>query len=119
MSRRQIVRKFNVWTDLDSENPEPSISTVVQQVDNVIYVLEIDPTVSGVLEVEFCNEPDGQPEIWKPMDFGETLALNGAVDTDYEINISKHSRHKMRLNFTNGSGTGNISAWYASSSVGA
>jgi hypothetical protein len=119
MSRRNRVSKFLVWEGLDSASPSPSTATTTDQVDVVKYILTIDSTVVCDLLVQFTDDPQDFNETWHDFDFGSTISLDGSVDTEYTIYLNKPSAKKTRLNLSNNSGTGLITAYYSSSQVGA
>lgn len=119
MGRRNLLTKFQVWDNLDSTTPAESRSTVVDGFDVVKYVLAVDPTVSGTIQVEFSDDQVSKDEVWKELDFKSPITIDGSIDTDYEIHIKEHVCHKLRLKFANAGGTGNVNAWISATSVGA
>ena len=119
MGRRNVVPKFQVYTSQNSTIAGPSLDTDVSQVDNIKYIVIVAATVNVLARVEFCDDKNPNEEIWKPLDFGVTLPLIGATETEYEFLIEKAVAYKLRINFTNNGGTGVINAWYSSSSEGA
>lgn len=119
MSRRNLITKYKVWNDLDSAAAVSSEKTVVDQLDIVKYIISIEPTVNCIIKVEFCDDKNSQTETWKELDFNTPIILNGAVDTEYTLQIKEFSSYKMRLNFVSNSGTGLVNAWIAGNNIGA
>lgn len=119
MSRRNLIYKYQVWNNLNSASAVPSEKTVVDQLDIIKYIIQIDPTVNCVIKVEFCDDKNSQTEVWKELDFNLPIALNGASDTEYTLQIKEFTSYKMRLNFVSNSGTGLINAWISGSNIGA
>lgn len=118
MGRRNTVTKYQVWTNQDSAVPAASVSTIVDQLDIIKYVIVCAASVVGVLTVQFTDDKMGT-EVWRDLDFDQVLTINGATETQYTVKIEKHVCHKLRLNFTNGGGAGLINAWFSASQVGA
>lgn len=119
MGRRHLLSKFQVWEGMNSASPTTSVVTVVDPFDVIKYVLVVEASVIGSIEVEFSDDILEQNESWKPLDFKQQIAINGATETEYGINIKEHVCKKLRLKFINATGTGTINAWVSGSSVGA
>lgn len=120
MSRRNVLYKHPVWTSYNSAGTAtPSESTTVDQVDIVKYIITVASSVVGSITVQFTDDRFENQEVWKDLDFDQTLTINGATDTEYTILIEEHSCKKLRLSFTNNAGTGNINSWVTATNVGA
>lgn len=120
MSRRNLIKKFVVWNNYNSSGAAaPSTNTTVDQVDDIKYIIQVDPSVDGSIEVEFADDKNVNDEVWLPLDFKRPLLIDGATETDYEILIEKAVSLKLRLSFTNNGGTGNIDAWVTGANIGA
>jgi spore coat protein U-like protein len=119
MSRRNVLNKYQVWNNLNSTSIIASQESTVDQLDIINYVIKIDPTVNCVIKVEFSGDKNSQTSAWYELDFNTPIILNGAVDTEYTIQIEKHSAFKIRLNAVSNSGTGLINAWITGNNLGA
>jgi hypothetical protein len=119
MSRRNVLNKYQVWNNLNSTSITASQESTVDQLDVINYIIKIDPSVNCVIKVEFTGDKNSQNPVWYQLDFNTPIVLNGAVDTEYTIQIEKHSAFKMRLNAVSNSGTGLINAWITGNNLGA
>lgn len=119
MSRRNILNKYPVWINANSALVTNSSESTVDQLDYVKYVLKIDPTVNCEIAVEFSDDKNIQAPVWSVLDFNTPIILNGASETEYTLQIEKHSCFKMRLKIVSNSGTGLINAWITGNNVGA
>lgn len=118
--RRNELRQFQLWNDVDSTTNPSSIETDVSGIDNVTYLAQIDPAVVGQFLVRFCNDQFIKPDsIFRELNFGEPLAVNGTNDVNYTMKIENHGFKWMRLYFQNSAGSGNIDAWISGNTVGA
>ena len=116
MSRRNIIRKYQVLTDADSTSDPVSIVTDVSGVDFITYQLEIGASVDTELEVQFCND-DSQD--FKPLNFGQSVLLIGSVDQDHMAHIENKGFKFLRLSIADNGGSGNINAWVSGNGRGA
>jgi len=120
MSRRNIIQKYQVYTDSDSTLNESSKQSDISGVDNVTYSALIDSSVNGELKVTVCNDKEITTDSeFKPLDFGEQTIISSANGLDYIFKISNHGFKWMRLEFTNNGGAGLINAWISGNTVGA
>lgn len=119
MSRRNVLNKYQVWSNLNSASITASQESTVDQLDVINYIIEVDPSVDCVIKVEFSGDKNSQVPDWYELDFNTPIVLDGAVDTEYTIQIEKHSAFKMRLNAVSNSGTGLINAWITGNNLGA
>lgn len=119
MSRRSIIRKFQVLTDADSAIGPESEPTDVSSVDFITYQLSVDNTVSAELEVLFSNEADATIDNYKPLNFNQTLTLDGSSDQDYMVHIENKGFRFLKLALTDGGGSGNVNAWISGTVRGA
>ncbi len=120
MSRKLRAPKYPVWIAQDSTTVSLSLETGVKQLDNILYEIEIDPTVNGTLEVEGSIDPESiEVKSWSVLQFGTIISLNGASSTKDQIVIRDNTFTFLRLKFTNNAGTGNITAHVAGVSLGA
>lgn len=119
MGRRSIIREFQVLEDSDSATNPDSTHTDVSSVDFITYRLSVDASVSASAQVKFVNADTFDASQAKALNFGETLSLVGATDTDYMIEIENKGFKWMYLDITNNAGTGEINAWITGTTRGA
>lgn len=120
MGRKNNGPKYQLWSAVDTATNPTSEATSVHQVDHVCYELEYGAAVNALISVEFSNDPDNAPiKTWRAVEFGQSIALNGAVDTQTNIVFREMPFKSLRLKITNTGGTGNISAWISSQTRGA
>lgn len=119
MSRRNVLNKYQVWSNLNSASITASQESTVDQLDVINYIIKIDPTVDCIIKVEFSGDKNSQNPVWYELDFNTPIILDGAVETEYTIQIEKHSAYKIRLNAVSNSGTGLINAWITGNNLGA
>lgn len=109
MGRRTVLPSFQVLTNQDSASNFESDPTECEGVDTFAYDVSIDASVVGTFTVQFCNERQTENFDWKDLDFGESTAVDGGIDTEYRLQI-KTSFKRVRLKWVNNAGTGNINA---------
>lgn len=119
MSRRNVLNKYQVWSNLNSTSITASQESTVDQLDVINYIIKIDSSVNCVIKVEFTGDKNSQTPAWYELDFNTPIVLDGSVDTEYTLQIEKHSAYKMRLNAVSNSGTGLINAWITGNNLGA
>jgi hypothetical protein len=108
-----------VWSNLNSTSITASQESTVDQLDVINYIIKIASSVNCVIKVEFSGDKNLQTPVWHELDFNTPIVLDGSVDTEYTIQIEKHSAYKMRLNPVSNSGTGIINAWITGNNLGA
>jgi len=119
MGRRNLLTKYQVFTNADSTTAEESEKTVIDQLDNIKYTIVIGASVDCEVEVQFSDDKITKDEVWRPLKFASALTLVGATDTEYTIIIKEAVSHKLRLFITNNAGTGTINAWISGNDIGA
>lgn len=120
MSRRNILKKFQVLSDADSTVLSASSPTDVSGLDNITYLIEIGASVDGELFVEHCEDDKiSNLSEFKELNFGEQIILNAANDLEYTIQVKNAGFKHMRLLFADNGGAGNINAWISGNTVGA
>lgn len=120
MSRRHIIRKYQLLDQADTTTNPESAFTDVQQVDFVSYEFGLDATVNATLDVQYCNdERIDASSVFKDLDFNQTLILDGSVDTDGIVHVENKGFKFLKLKITNNGGTGNIDAWITGLNRGA
>jgi len=120
MSRRQVIKKYQLLSSEDTTTNPESVSTEIAQVDVISYQIEIDATVDATLEVKYCNDENlNSSSVFKALDFGTVLTLNGDADTDGLVHIENKGFKHIKLAVTNNGGVGNISAWITGATLGA
>lgn len=119
MSRRHLIRKFQVLTDADSTTSPSSIATDVSGVDFITYQIDIDATVDSILKVYFSNDDQFNSATKTELDFAAALPIMGATDTSYTVHIENLGFKWFQLSFTDNAGTGLINAFITGSGRGA
>lgn len=119
MSRRHLIREYQVFDSSDSTTDPVSTHTDVSGVDKIAYRLSIGASVNAILHVKVCNKDYFSATDSFELDFEETLTLNGGIDTEYLVSIDNQGFKFLFLEVTNNGGTGNIDAWITGLSVGA
>ncbi len=106
MGRKQISRLYSVATDADMSAPITSEATDVEQYDLVSYCIDWAGTGStGTFEIQVSSEDHEKDAIWKPLDFGTTIAV--ASDSDsHEILMRDIHFKRVRVVYTPTAGTG-------------
>lgn len=123
MTRKHISHKFQVLSNSDSTtNPVASTVQDVRMADTVDYEFSIDAGVRGDFVVEYNNDKDSEYKagsaVWKPINFGQALTVDGSVFTSGLINIRDNNFQRLRLSFADNGGAGNINAWFRAVSKG-
>lgn len=112
MSRRQIVKKYPLFSQVDTTSTQTSSETDVQQVDFITYQFTLDISVNVIIEIQYCNdERISASSVFKPLDFEQTINLVGSSHTDGLIHIENRGFKFIRVKSTNNGGAGNISCW--------
>lgn len=120
MSRKQRAPKYTIWSAIDTTTSPTSDPTGTKQLDSILYEITIDPTVNATLKVEGSTDADNAvTKTFSELDFGTSLALVGATDTQYKVLIRDNTFNFLRLALTNNTGTGNITAHVSGVSKGA
>jgi hypothetical protein len=119
MSRRHLIRKFQVLTDSDSTTSPSSIATDVSGVDFITYQIDCALAVNSLLSVYFSNDDQFNSSNKTELDFGPALTIIGATDTSYVVHIENLGFKWLQLSFTNNGGTGLINAFITGAGRGA
>ena len=120
MSRKQRAPKYTIWSAVDTTTNPISTETGTKQLDSILYEITIDPTVNATLRVEGSTDADNAvTKTFGELDFGTTLTLVGATDTQYQVLIRDNTFNFLRLSVSNNAGTGNITAHVSGVSKGA
>lgn len=109
MGRRSALPDYQVLNNEDSASNFQSDPTECESVDRFAYDIQVDASVNGTMTVQYCNEKNLEDYDWKDLDFGESTAINGAVETRYRFQIQT-SFKRTRLSWVNNAGTGDINA---------
>lgn len=109
MGRRSVLPGYQVLENQDSSSNFNSEPTECEPVDVVAYDVTVDAAVVGAMTIQFCNERIEQDYDWKDLDFGESTAIDGSIETQYRFQIDV-SFKRVRLKWVNSAGTGNIDA---------
>lgn len=119
MSRRHLIRKFQVLTDSDSTTSPNSIATDVSGVDFITYQIDCASSVNSFLKVYVSNDDQFNSSNKTELDFDTTLTIIGASDTSYTIHIENLGFKWLQLSFTNNGGTGLLNAFVTGAGRGA
>lgn len=119
MSRRHLIKEYQVFTDSDSTLEEQSLQTDISGVDKVVYRITVGASVNAILHVKVCNKEYFNAAQSFDLDFEETLTLDGGVDTEYLVSIDNLGFKYIFLEIENNGGTGDINAWISGLSIGA
>lgn len=119
MSRRSLIKKFQVLSGADTTSAQSSEETDVSGVDFIFYEVSIDATVNATLSVYYSNDNVFDASTAKALNFGTTTSLAGATDTHYIVQIENPGIKWIQLRTANNGGTGNVSAWVAGTVRGA
>ena len=119
MGRRSILRAFNALKLADSTTNPISEITDVSGLDNITYLVKVDPSVVGEMFVEFSLEEKLDPGTFDVLSFGEQLIVNGPSETVYSIKVENHGFKWLRLRFADNAGAGQIVAYVSGNTVGA
>jgi len=119
MSRRHLIRKFQVLTNSDSTTSPSSIATDVSGVDFITYQVECALASDCFLSVYFSNDDQFSSSNKTELDFGSPLVIIGATDTSYTIHIENLGFKWLQLSFTNNGGTGLLNAFITGAGRGA
>lgn len=120
MSRKLRAPKYLILNASDSTTSPISTETGVKQLDTVLYSITVGASVNAILEVQGSSDDENTfTKTFESLDFAQTLSLNGAAETQYQIVIRDNPYAFMRLKITNNGGTGNITAYVSGVSKGA
>jgi hypothetical protein len=119
MSRRSIIRKFQVFTDEDTATSPLSIPSDISGVDSITYQLSIASTVNALMEIHFSNDDKFDTSLTKILNFGQTTPLLGSAGEDYTVHISNKGFKWLQVRVIDNSGSGNINAWITGTVGGA
>lgn len=119
MSRRSLIKKFQVLSSVDSTSAQSSEETDVSGVDFIFYEITVDAAVNATLSVYYSNDSTFNSSTAKVLNFGTTTSLVGATDTSYIVQIENPGIKWLQLRTANNGGTGNISAWISATVRGA
>lgn len=121
MSRRNLLKKHQVFTNLNSASGGLSSFTDVSGLDKITYYMDVASGVRGEVKVTVIN--DERVNLGSPgsmiLNFQQTLTINGSTDPEYLITIENSGFKWMALDFIPAASTGNINAWISGTTVGA
>jgi hypothetical protein len=122
MSRKIQIPRQQVLSAYDSTINGYSLVTTVGQLDQVSYMIEIDPTVIGTVKFMVNDDKDSDfiasPTPFKELNFQTALTVDGSVDTIYRAQIDV-SFKRIRIDWVNNAGLGVINSYVTGHSVGA
>jgi hypothetical protein len=117
MSRRSILRDYQVFNNADSTTDPSSTQTDISGVDKIAYRLTIGASVNAVASVRVSNKEDKSNPF--TLNFGQSAVLVGASETEYLFTIENRGFKWMWIEVANNGGTGNIDGWVTGTTVGA
>lgn len=119
MSRRNILKRFQLFNQEDTTTDPQSDHTDISQLDNVTYELSIDNTVNANLDIYYCNTERFDQSQAEKLGFSSQIVLNGATDTKITIHIKNLGFKWLYLKLTDNGGSGNIDAFITGNVGGA
>jgi len=119
MSRRSIIRKFQVFTGEDTSLNPLSIPSDVSGVDSITYQLSIDPAVNASMEIHFSNDEKFDQASTEKLDFGQLTTLLGSTDESYIVHIANKGFKWLQVRVIDNGGSGNVNAWITGTVGGA
>lgn len=119
MSRRSLIKKFQVFSDADTTSAQSSEATDVSGVDFIFYEVAIGASVNATLSVYYSNDNVFSASAAKALNFGTTTSLVGSTDTSYIVQIENPGIKWLQLRTANNGGSGNINAWISGTVRGA
>lgn len=119
MSRRHIIKEFQVLTNSDTTSDPQSTPSDISSVDFITYKAVIDNTVNAIARIYVCNKPIFDPSSLIELNFGSAMPMVGATETDYLFHIDNRGFKWMVLDIEDNGGAGNINAWVNGISRGA
>lgn len=119
MSRRHVLKKYQLFNSEDSTTNPISKETDVSQLDFVTYQLSIESGVNATLVVLFSNDERFDPANVSELNFGAPIVLDGATESQYVLHIQNQGFKWFLLNVIDNGGSGNVSAWVTGNVRGA
>ena len=119
MSRRNVLKKYQLFNSEDSTTNPISKETDVQQLDFVTYQISIGGSVNATLLVLFSNDERFDIANARELNFGAPIVLDGASEADYVLHIQNQGFKWLLLGISDNGGSGNISAWVTGNVRGA
>lgn len=119
MSRRHVLKKYQVLDNADSTTNPISKETDVSQLDFVTYQLNVEAGVTATLLVLFSNDERFDPANASELNFGTPVVLDGATNADYVLHIQNQGFKWLYLNVIDVGGNGNVNAWVTGNVRGA
>lgn len=119
MSRRNVLKKYQLFNGENTSLNPVSKETDVSQLDFVTYQLTIDPTVNATLLVLFSNDERFDASNVQELDFGSPIVLDGATESQYLLHIENNGFKWLLINIVNNTGFGLASAWVTGNVRGA
>lgn len=118
MGRRNILKAYPVFSNIDITSPPVGPVTDVSGIDNITYMIRCDAGVVAEMGV-YVSSDDDPINNFIALDFGEQILINGSTETEYTIKIQNHGFKYINLDFISNSGTGNLTAHISGNTVGA
>lgn len=119
MSRRNVLKKYQLFNNEDSSTSPTSKETDVSQLDFVTYQLSIESGVNATLLVLFSNDERFDNTNISELNFGAPIILDGSTEASYIIHIQNQGFKWLLLNVVDNGGSGNVSAWVTGNVRGA
>jgi hypothetical protein len=119
MSRRSVLKKYQIFDDADTTTNPESVETDISSVDFATYHLEAEAGVDALIDVYFCNDKEFTVAASKKLFFQNQPTIEFAVDTDVLIHVENKGFKWVYIKITNAGGTGNINGWVTGNVRGA
>lgn len=116
MSRKNVVKSYNIFDEVSIAATQISASTNVINLDNAsVHVKWTGSSPVGVLTVQARN---GENDAWYDLDMGGTISISGNSG-DHQLVFNSLPFTDLRLIYTRTSGSGNLTAALTMKTVGA
>lgn len=116
MGRKNIIKSFAMFDAADiSTNQESNITDVLYLDQASIHLTWTGTSPVGEIKVMAQN---GEKDTYFELDFGSTISISGNTG-EHVLILSEMPFTSLRLDFLSTSGTGSLTAYITSSTVGA
>jgi hypothetical protein len=116
MSRKSIVKSFQIFDTVDISTNQTSSAVNVLKLDQASISISWSGTAPvGVITVEAKN---GTNDSFYELDFGTTIPVSGNSG-NHQIILSEMPFEEIRVIYTSTSGTGSLDAIYTAKVLGA
>lgn len=121
MGRKNVVKTYEIWNGVDLTTDPTSSHTDTINLDKAsIFVEWSGSSPSGTLVVQGTNDDPSASAAptWYEIEMGGTISISGNSGS-HSLVFTELPFAAIRLNYTNSSGTGTISATITAKTIGA